>query len=122
MKPGGSSHKPEPDKLSFSTCAVRIRFKRKFSASTFVQREQAIARLKATEPVLRAEGVSALYLFGSHARGDANPHSELTCLSIPTPPSGSDFCPSCESIRQFGKPWVPMWRLDILRGMDWMIT
>src|SRR5262249_387746 len=93
MKPGGSSHKPEPDKLPFSTAPVSIRFKRQFSASTFVEREQAIARLKATEPVLRAEGVSALYLFGSHARGDANPHSDIDVFVDPYSTERFGFLP-----------------------------
>ena len=41
-----------------------------------MRRDEVIARLKATEPALRGFGVAALYLFGSHARGDARPDSD----------------------------------------------
>lgn len=40
-------------------------------------REDAIARLKQIEPQARALGVTALYLFGSTARGEAGPDSDL---------------------------------------------
>ena len=36
-----------------------------------------MARLKALEPELRAKGVGALYLFGSRARGDHRPDSDV---------------------------------------------
>jgi uncharacterized protein len=32
-----------------------------------MRRDEVIARLKETEPALKAFGVAALYLFGSHA-------------------------------------------------------
>jgi predicted nucleotidyltransferase len=35
-----------------------------------MRRDEAIAKLKAAEPALRAFGVAALYLFGSHARDE----------------------------------------------------
>jgi predicted nucleotidyltransferase len=38
---------------------------------------QTLAELKAWEPELRAQGISALYLFGSAARGDARPDSDI---------------------------------------------
>jgi hypothetical protein len=38
-----------------------------------MRRDDVIARLKKTEPALRAFGVNALYLFGSHARDEAGP-------------------------------------------------
>lgn len=38
---------------------------------------QTIANLKSLEPELRAQGVSALYLFGSVARGEAGPDSDI---------------------------------------------
>jgi uncharacterized protein len=38
---------------------------------------QALAELKSLEPELRAQGVSALYLFGSLARGEAGPDSDI---------------------------------------------
>lgn len=36
-----------------------------------------IGRLKRMEPELRSAGVDALYLFGSHARGDHGPDSDI---------------------------------------------
>jgi uncharacterized protein len=38
---------------------------------------QTIANLKSLEPELRAQGVSALYLFGSAARDEAGPDSDI---------------------------------------------
>jgi predicted nucleotidyltransferase len=42
-----------------------------------MRRDDAIARLKQTEPALRAFGVAALYLFGSHARDEAQSDSDV---------------------------------------------
>jgi predicted nucleotidyltransferase len=42
-----------------------------------MRRDDAIAKLKETEPALRAFGVAALYLFGSHARDEAGPGSDV---------------------------------------------
>jgi hypothetical protein len=39
--------------------------------------EDTIARLRALEPELRGRGVRALFLFGSHARGEAGPDSDV---------------------------------------------
>ena len=36
-----------------------------------------IAKLKAVEPALRAHGAAALYLFGSYARNEAQPGSDV---------------------------------------------
>src|SRR3984893_3155447 len=38
---------------------------------------EAIVELKETESALRAFGVAALYLFGSHARDEASPGSDV---------------------------------------------
>jgi predicted nucleotidyltransferase len=43
-------------------------------------RDEIIARLKAHETEIRAEGVVHLALFGSRARGDARPDSDLDIL------------------------------------------
>ena len=43
-------------------------------------RDEIIATLRATAPVLRAEGVSKLAIFGSRARGDERPDSDLDIL------------------------------------------
>lgn len=42
-----------------------------------MRRNDVIARLKQAEPALRAFGVAALYLFGSHARDEASPDSDV---------------------------------------------
>jgi predicted nucleotidyltransferase len=42
-----------------------------------MRREDVITRLKETEPALRAFGIAALYLFGSHARDEASPDSDV---------------------------------------------
>ncbi len=42
-----------------------------------------IDRLKMAEPALRATGVGALYLFGSHARGEAASDSDVDVFVDP---------------------------------------
>lgn len=42
-----------------------------------MDREQAIERIRRIEPVIRSLGASALYMFGSTARGDAGPESDV---------------------------------------------
>jgi predicted nucleotidyltransferase len=42
-----------------------------------MRREEAIAKLKEAEPVIRARGAAALYLFGSHARDQARTDSDV---------------------------------------------
>jgi predicted nucleotidyltransferase len=43
-------------------------------------REEIIAKVRETAPALRAEGVTKLAIFGSRARGDAGPDSDLDVL------------------------------------------
>lgn len=45
-----------------------------------VNAADVIARLKAMEPELRLSGVGSLYLFGSRARGDHRPDSDIDLL------------------------------------------
>jgi predicted nucleotidyltransferase len=48
-----------------------------------MQRDEAIAKLKRAEPALRRFGVAALYLFGSHARDEARPNSDIDVFVDP---------------------------------------
>ncbi len=73
-----------------------------------MDRQEAISRIKAHEPELRAAGIAALYLFGSTARGDANPMSDvdLSCeLSQDKPISLLDFIGMEQNLAEIlGKP------------------
>ncbi len=51
--------------------------------------QDVITRLKKAEPRLRASGIAALYLFGSHARGDASADSDVDVFVDPQ--SDEDF-------------------------------
>jgi uncharacterized protein len=45
-----------------------------------VKRDQIIARLRAAEPELRARGIRHAALFGSAARGEERPDSDIDIL------------------------------------------
>jgi predicted nucleotidyltransferase len=63
-----------------------------------MRRDEVIARLKETEPALRAFGVAALYLFGSHARGDARPDSDVDVFVDPVPDRAFGFLPFMDAL------------------------
>jgi len=46
-------------------------------------RDEVLSKLKAVEPALRARGVGALYLFGSYARDEARPDSDVDVFIDP---------------------------------------
>ena len=58
-----------------------------------MRRDDVIARLRKTEPALRAFGVNALYLFGSHARDEAGPDSDIDVFVDPAPEKAFGFAP-----------------------------
>jgi uncharacterized protein len=58
-----------------------------------MRRDDVIARLKQTERTLRGFGVGALYLFGSHARDDANSGSDVDVFVDPAPDSDFGLLP-----------------------------
>jgi len=62
-----------------------------------MRRDDVIARLKQTEPALRGIGVAGLYLFGSHARDDARPDSDIDVFIDPDPGKAFGFLPFMEA-------------------------
>jgi predicted nucleotidyltransferase len=50
------------------------------TAATDLRRDEIIAGLKRLEPALRQKGVTGLAMFGSRARGDHRPDSDLDVL------------------------------------------
>jgi predicted nucleotidyltransferase len=93
-----------------------------------MRRDDVIAKLKETEPVLRGFGVAALYLFGSHARDEASPDSDVDVFIDPAPGRAFGFTPfmdAYEVLKQavgekvdYGtrKGLHPLLRSDIERG------
>jgi predicted nucleotidyltransferase len=62
-----------------------------------MRRDDVIARLKQMEPALRAAGVGALYLFGSHARDEASAASDVDVFVDPAPDKDLGFLPFMEA-------------------------
>jgi uncharacterized protein len=58
-----------------------------------MRRDEVIRKLKSTEPALRARGVAALYLFGSHARDEAGPDSDVDVFVEPASDGRFGFLP-----------------------------
>jgi predicted nucleotidyltransferase len=56
-----------------------------------MRRAEIIARLKAAEPEIRARGAAALYLFGSVARDEAGPESDVDVFVDPDPARSFGF-------------------------------
>jgi predicted nucleotidyltransferase len=62
-----------------------------------MRRDAVIAQLKQTEPALRALGVARLYLFGSHARDEAGPESDVDVFVDPASDDDFGFLPFMEA-------------------------
>jgi predicted nucleotidyltransferase len=56
-----------------------------------MRRDEVIARLRAAEPEIRARGAAALYLFGSVARDEAGPKSDVDVFVDPDPARSFGF-------------------------------
>jgi predicted nucleotidyltransferase len=56
-----------------------------------MRRDEVIAKLKEAEPRLRAFGVAALFLFGSHARDEARPDSDVDVFVDPASDASFGF-------------------------------
>jgi predicted nucleotidyltransferase len=48
-----------------------------------MRRDEIIAKLRKAEPVIRAHGVAALYVFGSHARDEGRADSDIDVFVDP---------------------------------------
>jgi predicted nucleotidyltransferase len=68
-----------------------------------MRRDEAIARLKAIEPALRSFGVAGLYLFGSHARDEARPESDVDVFVDPVSERQFGFLPFMDAYETLQK-------------------
>ena len=68
-----------------------------------MRRDEVIAKLKQTEPTLRGFGVAALYLFGSHARDEAQPTSDVDVFVDPAPDRDFGFLPFMDAYQTIQK-------------------
>jgi|SRR3954447_8968857 len=68
-----------------------------------MRRDEVIARLKETEPALRAFGVAALYLFGSYARDEAAPDSDIDVFVDPASEDALAFLPFMDAYQALRK-------------------
>jgi uncharacterized protein len=72
-----------------------------------MRRDDVIARLKETEPALRALGVAGLYLFGSHARDEASSSSDVDVFVDPVSEEKFGFLPFMDAYRTLQKAFSP---------------
>jgi len=80
--------------------------------ASMLSRSDLLARLRQYEPELRASGIESLTLFGSMARGDATPESDVDLVIRSTAAfsdGGFDYFGKLDALRQ---------RLIALLGCD----
>ena len=63
-----------------------------------MRRLEVLDRLKTVEPALRGLGVEGLYLFGSHARDEACPDSDVDVFVDPSPTARFGFLPFMDAL------------------------
>jgi uncharacterized protein len=68
-----------------------------------MRRDEVISKLKETEPTLRAYGVAALYLFGSHAGDEAEPDSDVDVFVEPASDADFGFLPYMDAYEAIQK-------------------
>jgi predicted nucleotidyltransferase len=68
-----------------------------------MRRDEAIAKLKTTEAALREFGVAALYLFGSHARDEAQIDSDVDVFVDPRPDGSFGLLPFMDAYETLQK-------------------
>ena len=68
-----------------------------------MRRDEVIAKLKDAEPKLRAFGVAALYLFGSHARDEARADSDVDVFVEPASQEAFGFLPFMDAYETIQK-------------------
>jgi predicted nucleotidyltransferase len=68
-----------------------------------MRRDEVIARLKEAEPALRGFGVAALYLFGSHARDEAQSGSDVDVFVDPASDHDFGFLPFMDAYETIQK-------------------
>jgi uncharacterized protein len=68
-----------------------------------MRRDEVIAKLKKAEPELRGFGVAALYLFGSHARDEAQSGSDVDVFVDPASDRDFGFLPFMDAYETIQK-------------------
>jgi uncharacterized protein len=68
-----------------------------------MRRDEVIAKLKEAEPALRGFGVAALYLFGSHARDEAQAGSDVDVFVDPASDRDFGFLPFMDAYETIQK-------------------